>query len=64
VLEAAGIHDILSKSRGSANTLNVAFATLDALLQLKQISELAAMRGKKPEDLQPFWRRRKQETQA
>lgn len=64
VLEAVGIHDILTKSRGSSNTLNVAFATLDALLQLKQIDELAAMRGKRPEEIQPFWRRRRQETQA
>ncbi|GAB4575864.1 MAG: 30S ribosomal protein S5 [Anaerolineae bacterium] len=59
VLEAVGITDILSKSQGSANILNVAFATLDALKQLKHLEQLAEMRGKDPEDLKPFWRRGK-----
>jgi len=57
VLEAVGIRDILSKSQGSANILNVAFATLDALQQLKSLEELAEMRGKDPEQIQPFWLR-------
>ncbi len=59
VLEAVGVRDILSKSQGSANILNVAFATLNGLQQLKQVEELAAMRGKDPKDIQPFWRRSK-----
>lgn len=59
VLEVAGVRDILSKSQGSANILNVAFATLDALVQLKDINELAAMRGKNVEALMPFWKRGK-----
>ena len=54
VLEAAGVRDILSKSQGSANTLNVAYATIEALAQLKDIETLAAMRGKDPAQLQPF----------
>jgi small subunit ribosomal protein S5 len=57
VLEAAGIRDILSKSQGSANILNVSHATLDALRDLKDAKELAAMRGKDPAALQPFWKR-------
>ncbi len=57
VLEAAGVRDILSKSQGSANTLNVAHATLAALCDLKQAEELAAMRGKTAAELQPFWKR-------
>ncbi len=57
VLEAAGIRDILSKSQGSANILNVAHATLDALLDLKDVQQLAAMRGKDPATIQPFWKR-------
>lgn len=58
VLEAAGVRDILSKSQGSANILNVAHATVDALEQIRDIEELAAMRGKDPAQLQPFWKRR------
>lgn len=57
VIEAAGIHNILSKSMGSANILNVAFATMDGLNQLKDFNTLAAMRGKDPEELMPFWQR-------
>lgn len=58
VLEAAGVRDILSKSQGSANVLNVAHATLTALDDLKNVDELAAMRGKTAAEIQPFWRRK------
>jgi small subunit ribosomal protein S5 len=61
VLEAVGIRDILSKSQGSANILNVAYATLDALRQLQHVEELAAMRGKDPADIKPFWQRKRGE---
>ena len=57
VLEAAGIRNILSKSMGSANILNVAFATFDGLRQLKNAQTLAAMRGKTTEEVLPFWER-------
>jgi small subunit ribosomal protein S5 len=57
VLEAAGIHNIVSKSMGSANILNVAFATMDGLRQLKSPELVAAMRDKNPEDVLPFWER-------
>jgi small subunit ribosomal protein S5 len=59
VLEAAGVRDILTKSLGSANVLNVVQATFDALAQLKSPQEEAARRGKNVEDLLPFWERRK-----
>jgi len=59
VLEAAGIRDILTKSMGSANVLNVVKATFDALSQLKSPGEEAAKRGKPAKDLLPFWERRK-----
>ncbi len=59
VLEAAGVSDILTKSLGSSNILNVVLATMQALDQLKSIKEVAAMRGKSPEDLIPFWERRR-----
>jgi len=59
VLEAAGIRDILTKSLGSANVLNVVKATFDALDQLKSPEEEAARRGKPVKELMPFWDRRK-----
>jgi small subunit ribosomal protein S5 len=60
VLEVAGVRDILTKSMGSANVLNVVMATFDALDQMKSPQEEAARRGKRVEDLLPFWERRKQ----
>ncbi|MBM2843069.1 MAG: rpsE [Anaerolineales bacterium] len=59
VLEAAGVRDILTKSLGSANVLNVATATLDALQSLKRVEDEAAHRGKPADDLKPFWERRR-----
>ncbi len=59
VLEAAGVRDILTKSLGSANVLNVVKATFDALDKLKSVEELAAWRGKPAQELLPFWERRK-----
>lgn len=44
VLEAAGVQNVLSKSIGSANALNVARATLDALSQLRTFSQVRADR--------------------
>ncbi len=59
VLEVVGVNDILTKSQGSPNLLNVAMATIDALEQLRSAEELAAMRGKPVETVRPFWERRK-----
>lgn len=59
VLEATGIRDILSKSMASANILNVAQATVNALSQLNDVRTLAAMRGKDPDEIRPFWERRR-----
>jgi len=59
VLEAVGIHDILTKSLGSSNVLNSVQATLQALESLKSPQEEAARRGKSAEDLLPYWERRK-----
>jgi len=59
VLEVAGVHDILTKSLGSANVLNVVKATFDALSQLKSPETEAARRGKPVKELIPYWERRK-----
>jgi small subunit ribosomal protein S5 len=60
VLELAGVRDILTKSMGSANVLNVVMATFDALDNLRSPAVEAARRGKRTEELAPFWERRKQ----
>lgn len=58
VLEAAGVRDILTKSQGSANLLNVAMATIEALNMLRSPEEMAAMRGKNINEVRPFWERK------
>lgn len=58
VVEAAGIRDILTKSLGSANQLNVVQATMKGLLQLKDAAEEANRRGKQVVEVTPFWRRK------
>lgn len=55
VLEAAGIKDILTKSLGSANKVNVAYATIHALRQLKEIGAEGQRRGKNTADLKSPW---------
>src|SRR5210317_2208708 len=45
VLEAVGVHDVLSKSQGSSNPHNVVKATFDALLQLRSAKAIARQRG-------------------
>jgi small subunit ribosomal protein S5 len=57
VVEAAGIRDILSKSLGNSNVLNVVRATLKGLSQLKDVEEEARLRGKAVAELMPFWMR-------
>ena len=45
ILEEAGIHDVLCKSLGSANHINVARATINGLQSLKRPDEIARLRG-------------------
>ena len=51
VVESAGIHNVLTKSLGSANHHNVVRATFNALSRLKDPSAIARLRGKELEDL-------------
>src|SRR3954462_7311467 len=53
VLECAGIHDILSKSLGSDNTINIVHATVAALKQLEEPRAVAARRGLSVEHVVP-----------
>ena len=57
VLEAAGVHDILTKSLGSSNILNVVRATFNALDQLKSPKDQANYRGKPFDQVKPYWER-------
>jgi ribosomal protein S5 len=43
---------------GSANILNVAYATMKGLRSLKWVEQVAAERGKDPKELKPFWERK------
>ncbi len=45
VLEAAGVHDVLAKSKGSSNPHNVVKATVDALLKMRAPHQVAFQRG-------------------
>ena len=53
VLECAGVQDVLSKSLGTNNSINVVHATVDALKQLVRPEEVAARRGKSLEEVTP-----------
>ncbi|TDT34295.1 30S ribosomal protein S5 [Naumannella halotolerans] len=53
VLECAGIHDVLAKSLGSPNAINVVHATVAALQMLETPEAVAARRGKAVEDVTP-----------
>jgi small subunit ribosomal protein S5 len=53
VLECAGIHDVLSKSLGSSNQINIVHATVEALRMLEEPEAVAARRGMRVEDVTP-----------
>lgn len=55
VVQAAGVKDILTKSLGSANVLNVAQATFKGLTQLVNPEEVARLRGRPLSEVMPFW---------
>ena len=51
ILELAGISDILTKCLGSRTKINVVRATVDGLQNLRTVESVAALRGKKPEEI-------------
>ncbi|MGB3714700.1 MAG: 30S ribosomal protein S5 [Candidatus Promineifilaceae bacterium] len=58
VIEAAGYRDMLTKSLGSNNVLNVIQATMEGLRRLKNVRQVAADRDKEVAEVTPFWTRR------
>jgi small subunit ribosomal protein S5 len=68
ILEMAGIRDVLAKSLGSSNGINVAHATIAGLKSLRTPNQIASARGKQPEEVVPggvlrAFRERKRETE-
>lgn len=63
ILELAGITDVLGKSLGSANAINIAWATIAALKKLKRAEDIARLRGKTVNELVP-WMRKVEEAAA
>ncbi|MBI2569651.1 MAG: 30S ribosomal protein S5 [Candidatus Schekmanbacteria bacterium] len=53
VMDALGVHDVLTKSLGTSNPHNVVRATLDGLLMVKKPAAVARLRGKELEELHP-----------
>ena len=53
ILEEAGIHDVLCKSQGSSNHINVARATIAGLKSVRRPDEVARLRGLDPEEFVP-----------
>ena len=53
VLEAAGVHDVLTKSLGSSNAINIVHATVEALRMLESPQEVASRRSLAVEDVAP-----------
>ncbi len=53
ILEMAGIHDVVAKSLGTSNAINVAHATIHGLKSLRRPDEVARLRGKSPDEVAP-----------
>jgi len=54
VLEACGVHDVLAKSLGSRNAINMAYATIEAFKGLSSPEQIAERRGVDPRRLTPW----------
>ena len=51
VFEVVGVHDVLAKSNGTTNPINVVRATLEGLFSMQSADDVAARRGKTVEDI-------------
>jgi len=62
IMDAAGIKDILAKSLGSANPINIVKATFEGLKSLRSARDIAALRGLEVEDILPKKREKEKQT--
>src|SRR2546423_2852644 len=63
IMELAGVTDVLGKSLGSANAINIAWATFEAIKGLKRAEDVARMRGKTVDEMAP-WMKKVEEAAA
>ncbi|HEY74050.1 MAG: 30S ribosomal protein S5 [Chloroflexi bacterium] len=57
LMQVVGVRDVLTKSQGSSNVVNVVQATMDGLARLRRVEDLARERGVPKVKVMPFWRR-------
>src|SRR5947209_20068940 len=57
IMELAGVTDVLGKSLGSANAINIAWATFEAIKGLKRAEDVARLRGKTVDEMVPWVRK-------
>ncbi len=62
IMDVAGVKDILAKSLGTSNPINMIRATFDGLLNLREAKEVAALRDVKIEDLIPYSSKKEEDT--
>ncbi|MEA3339020.1 MAG: 30S ribosomal protein S5 [Chloroflexota bacterium] len=57
LMQVVGVRDVLTKSQGSSNAVNVVQATMDGLARLRRVEDIARERGVPKVKVMPFWRR-------
>ena len=62
ILELAGVHDVLGKSLGASNPVNIAWATMAGLKKLKRVEDVARLRSTTVEALLPWMKKYREET--
>lgn len=64
IMDLGGVHDVLGKSLGSANAINITWATFEAIKNLKRASEVAELRGKTVDEMVPWMKKAEENVHA
>ena len=64
IMDLGGVHDVLGKSLGSANAINLTWATFAAIKNLKRASEVAELRGISVDEMVPWMRKAEEQAMA